>query len=30
MEAEPGNSTLKVLKYRYKYFPLLKYLSTEV
>ena len=27
--SEPGSSTLKVLKYKYKYFPLPKYLSTN-
>ena len=27
--AEPGSSTLKVLKYKYKYFPPPEYLSTN-
>ena len=28
--AEPGSSTLKVLKYKYKYFPPPEYLSTSI
>ena len=28
-QPEPGSSTLKVLKYKYEYFPLPKYLSTN-
>ena len=29
LESKPGRSTLKVLKYKYKYFPPPKYLSTS-